>query len=121
GGRVAVWTGRVETQVQLTVTDTGQGSAGDFLPYVFERFRQETGTGLQVQTGLGLGLTLVRELVEMHGGTVQAESGGEGRGARFTVALPVPAVLMVATPSAPTGSVAPASIGIPVREPAGRS
>lgn len=94
GGRVTIWTGRVETHVHLTVTDTGQGIGAPFLSHVFERFRQEEGTPFHTQAGLGLGLTLVRELVELHGGTVTAESAGEGRGATFTVALPIPALLL---------------------------
>ena len=72
GGRVTVWTGRVETHVHLTVTDTGQGIGAPFLAHVFERFRQEAGQPSHTQAGLGLGLTLVRELVELHGGTVKA-------------------------------------------------
>jgi two-component system, chemotaxis family, CheB/CheR fusion protein len=94
GGRVTIWTGRVETQVHLTVTDTGQGIGAPFLSHVFERFRQEDGKPSHTQAGLGLGLTLVRELVELHGGTVKAESEGEGRGATFTVSLPIPALLL---------------------------
>jgi two-component system CheB/CheR fusion protein len=94
GGRVTIWTGRVETHVHLTVTDTGQGISAPFLSHVFERFRQGDGTASHTQTGLGLGLTLVRELVELHGGTVKAESAGEGLGATFTVSLPIPALLL---------------------------
>ena len=99
GGRVAIWSGRVETHVHLTVTDSGQGIGARFLPHVFERFRQEEGSSFHSQPGLGLGLTLVRELVELHGGTVEAESEGEGHGATFTVALPIPALLL--EPAAP--------------------
>jgi two-component system, chemotaxis family, CheB/CheR fusion protein len=94
GGRVSVWSGRVETQVQLIVTDTGRGISAEFLPHVFERFRQSGGAALRTHPGLGLGLTLVRELVELHGGTVKAASEGEGRGATFTIALPIPALLL---------------------------
>jgi CheY-like chemotaxis protein/anti-sigma regulatory factor (Ser/Thr protein kinase) len=94
GGRVTIWTGRVDTHVHLTVTDTGQGIGVPFLPHVFERFRQEEAPPFHTQPGLGLGLTLVRELVELHGGTVKAESEGEGRGATFTVSLPIPALLL---------------------------
>jgi len=114
GGRVTIWTGRVETHVHLTVTDTGQGIGAPFLAHVFERFRQEDGQPSHTQAGLGLGLTLVRELVELHGGTVKAESAGEGLGATFTVELPIPALLREPAPSvgrAPTAVVpdAPAS------------
>jgi two-component system, chemotaxis family, CheB/CheR fusion protein len=94
GGRVRIWIGRVGTRVQVTVSDTGQGIRADFLPHVFERFRQQEGSPVHRQPGLGLGLTLVRELVELHGGTVGAESMGEGQGATFTILLPVPALLL---------------------------
>ena len=77
------------------MTDTGQGIRADFLPHVFERFRQQEGSPVHRQAGLGLGLTLVRELVELHGGTVGAESAGEGKGATFTIVLPIPALLLL--------------------------
>jgi signal transduction histidine kinase len=75
--------------VQIQVRDTGKGIAPDFLPYVFDYFRQEDGTSTRMFGGLGLGLTLVRYLTELHGGTVRAESLGEGQGASFTVRLPL--------------------------------
>jgi PAS domain S-box-containing protein len=74
---------------QLTVTDTGKGIPPNFLPYVFERFRQESSSTTRQFGGLGLGLAIVRYLVELHGGTVQADSLGEGQGATFTVRLPL--------------------------------
>lgn len=74
---------------QLTVTDTGKGISPEFLPYVFEYFRQADATTTRQFGGLGLGLAIVRHLVELHGGTVQAESAGEDQGARFTVRLPL--------------------------------
>jgi PAS domain S-box-containing protein len=74
---------------QLTVTDTGKGIPPDFLPYVFERFRQESSSTTRQFGGLGLGLAIVRYLVELHGGTVQADSLGEGQGATFTLRLPL--------------------------------
>jgi two-component system CheB/CheR fusion protein len=92
GGKVEVWGGRVGTNVQVRVSDSGQGIAPSFLPFVFERFRQADASASRLQPGLGLGLAIVRQLVEMHGGTVTAESPGEGQGATFVVSLPVPAV-----------------------------
>ena len=94
GGRVEVWLGRAENFVQLRVRDTGQGISAEFLPSVFKRFRQEESSHSRNQNGLGLGLSIVRQLVELHGGEVSAASAGEGQGATFTVALPVPAILM---------------------------
>jgi two-component system CheB/CheR fusion protein len=94
GGAVRVAIGRVRNQVHVTVTDTGRGIPKEFLPHVFERFRQAESSTNRTQLGLGLGLTLVRELVELHGGTVGAASAGQDQGATFTVVLPVPAVLL---------------------------
>jgi len=74
---------------QITVTDTGKGIASDFLPYVFDYFRQADSATTRQFGGLGLGLAIVRHLVELHGGTIQAESKGEGMGATFTVRLPL--------------------------------
>lgn len=93
GGRVSVRAARVGTQVEITVADSGAGIAAEFLPHVFERFRQADATTTRAHGGLGLGLAIVRHLVEMHGGTVRAESDGPGRGATFTVTLPVRAVV----------------------------
>ncbi len=89
GGRVEVELAEIEHQVQIKVADTGKGIVTDFLPYVFEHFRQEDGATTRKFGGLGLGLAIVRQLVELHGGTVFAESGGEGQGATFTVRLPL--------------------------------
>ena len=75
--------------VQITVSDTGKGISAEFLPYVFDRFRQADGSITRADSGLGLGLAIVRHLVELHGGTVRAESPGEGFGAIFTVMLPL--------------------------------
>jgi two-component system CheB/CheR fusion protein len=99
GGSVKVAIGRVKNQVQVTVTDTGRGIPAEFLPHVFERFRQAESSTNRTQLGLGLGLTLVRELVEMHGGTVGAASAGKDQGATFTIILPVPAILLPAPES----------------------
>jgi PAS domain S-box-containing protein len=89
GGRIDVLLERRDPMCAITVRDTGDGIAPEFLPLVFERFRQEdTGTSRRYG-GLGLGLTIVRHLVEMHGGTVSARSPGPGQGASFTVQLPL--------------------------------
>jgi PAS domain S-box-containing protein len=89
GGRVEVVMERESSHCTLTVKDTGIGIAPDFLPLVFERFRQEDAGTTRRYGGLGLGLTIVRHLVEMHAGTVSAASEGNGRGASFTVRLPL--------------------------------
>ncbi len=79
----------VESNARLTVSDTGDGISPEFLPYVFDRFRQAEGSISRKQGGLGLGLAVVRHLVELHGGTISAESEGVGKGAVFTVDLPL--------------------------------
>lgn len=89
GGRVEVRLGRVESQIEFSVHDTGEGIEPEFLPYVFDRFRQADGSKTRRHGGLGLGLAIVRSVVEMHGGTVSALSEGRGRGATFSVRLPL--------------------------------
>ncbi len=89
GGRVEIELRTTETSALVVVTDTGQGIRQDFLRHVFERFRQADSTASRKHGGLGLGLAIVRHLTEAHGGTVSAESPGEGLGATFTVHLPV--------------------------------
>lgn len=89
GGRVEVRLEQVGSLAQITVTDTGQGISADFLPFIFERFRQADASKTRSQSGLGLGLAIVRHLVELHGGTVYAASEGEGKGTTFTVQLPL--------------------------------
>jgi PAS domain S-box-containing protein len=89
GGSIEVRLEKIDARVEVVVSDTGQGIEADFLPYVFDRFRQADGSITRAHGGLGLGLAIVRYLVEMHGGTVQAESPGEGQGATFTVKLPL--------------------------------
>lgn len=89
GGRVFVKVTRVRGAVELTVSDTGQGISKEFLPYVFDRFRQADSTTTRQHGGLGLGLAIARHLVEIHGGTIRADSAGEGRGATFTIRLPL--------------------------------
>lgn len=88
GGIVIVELERVGHQLVLTVSDTGAGIAPEFMPYVFDRFSQGDGSSTRKQGGLGLGLAIVRHLVEMHGGTVHAESEGIGKGSVFVVSLP---------------------------------
>ncbi|MCC3408533.1 MAG: PAS domain-containing protein [Microcoleus sp. PH2017_10_PVI_O_A] len=89
GGRVEVRLSQIAREVQIQVSDTGKGIVPDFLPYVFEHFRQEDGATTRKFGGLGLGLAIVRQLIELHGGRVFAESPGEGQGATFTVRLPL--------------------------------
>ncbi|HET9530612.1 MAG TPA: PAS domain S-box protein [Blastocatellia bacterium] len=125
GGRVQVRLERVNSHVEIIVSDTGQGIKQEFLPYVFDRFRQADSTLSRMHGGLGLGLAIVRHLVELHGGTVEVISGGEGQGATFTVKLPLiiihdrgrykPAAAESADPSTPPGpriDYAPALDGI---------
>ena len=92
GGEVHVSLERAQSRAIIRVNDTGDGIARDFVPLVFERFRQADNTTTRRQAGLGLGLAIVRHLVEMHRGTVTADSDGPGQGATFTVTLPVLAV-----------------------------
>src|SRR3989449_9030619 len=89
GGRIEVRLERAESWAQITVKDTGRGIAPNFLPHVFERFRQADASTTRAQGGLGLGLAIVRHLVEMHGGCVYADSPGEGQGATFALRLPL--------------------------------
>jgi len=89
GGVVSITLGCVESTVRLTVADTGEGISPEFLPYVFDRFRQAEGSISRKQGGLGLGLAVVRHLVELHGGNISAASGGLGKGSTFTVDLPL--------------------------------
>jgi len=92
GGRVRVTSRRVGPYVELRFRDTGRGVSPEFLPYMFDRFRQADGSSTRAQGGLGLGLAIVKHLVELHGGTIEAQSDGEGRGAEFTIRLPTPEV-----------------------------
>jgi signal transduction histidine kinase len=102
GGLVEVRLERVDHQAQIVVKDTGKGIHPDFLPYLFESFRQEDVSITRQHGGLGLGLAIVRHLVEAHGGTIAADSPGEGQGATFTVRLPLAKV----TPKTPPTGVA---------------
>src|SRR5262245_46415232 len=104
GGHVEVRLERVDPHIRITVKDTGKGISPDFLPYVFERFHQSDTSSGRRHGGLGLGLALAKYLVELHGGTIEAASTGEGQGATFEVTLPVRAV------STPIGE----TVGAPV-------
>ena len=90
GGSISIHVHGQERSVLIEVRDTGQGIATDFLPYVFDRFRQADSASTRTQGGLGLGLAIVRHLVESHGGTVNVESAGLGQGTTFTLSLPQP-------------------------------
>ena len=89
GGRVMVRVARVERAIQVTIADTGAGISPESLPFVFDRFTQGDSSPTRVHPGLGIGLAIVRHLVELHGGTVVAESAGSGCGAAFHVQLPL--------------------------------
>jgi PAS domain S-box-containing protein len=115
GGRVNVSGRRVGTHIELSVSDNGQGIPQEFLPHVFERFRQADASSTRRHGGLGLGLALVRHLVEAHGGTARAESAGEGKGASFTLTLPV-----LAVSAEGRASVRPLSKTQPARDALGR-
>ncbi len=88
GGTVTVMTARTANEVHITVTDTGEGIPPDILPYVFDRFRQADSTPARAHSGLGLGLAIVRHIVELHGGRVNVASDGANQGATFRIALP---------------------------------
>jgi CheY-like chemotaxis protein len=89
GGRVQVTLARVNSHVEIAVSDSGVGIAPELLPHVFERFQQGDSTSTRQHGGLGIGLALVRHLTELHGGSVEARSGGAGQGATFVVKLPI--------------------------------
>ncbi|MEH2287977.1 response regulator [Nostoc sp.] len=88
-GQITIALSQAENHAQIQITDTGKGISGDFLPYVFEHFRQEDSATTRKFGGLGLGLAIVRQIVEMHGGTVTVDSPGIGLGATFTVKIPL--------------------------------
>jgi signal transduction histidine kinase/CheY-like chemotaxis protein len=88
GGKIQVKVQRINSHVEIVVSDSGVGISKEFLPYVFDRFRQADGSTTRIHGGLGLGLSIVRQLVDLHGGSVGVESKGEGKGATFTITLP---------------------------------
>jgi CheY-like chemotaxis protein len=98
GGQVVVRLEQIETSAQITVSDTGKGITAEFLPYVFDYFRQADSATTRKFGGLGLGLAIVRHLVELHGGTVAVESPGEDQGASFIVRLPLAPEQLTAPP-----------------------
>jgi PAS domain S-box-containing protein len=119
GGRIHVRLSSNDSRIHFVVSDTGQGIGPDFLPRVFDSLSQERGSSTRDHGGLGLGLSIVKQLVQMHGGTVRAESGGEGKGATFTVSLPAreftanvgqPAMLHIRDENKPPASDATCSI-----------
>ena len=89
GGTVAVRLAMIDGRLQIVVADTGIGIHAEFLPHLFERFRQGDDAGTRSRGGLGLGLAISRQLIELHGGSIAAESEGEGKGSRFIVTLPI--------------------------------
>lgn len=111
GGHVEVCLARRNDEVEISVTDSGQGIKPEFLPLVFDRFRQEDGSISRRHGGLGLGLAIVRHLVELHAGTVDAQSAGEGKGAKFIVRLPVrEANLLPRVTETPAGGIVTAAM-----------
>ncbi|HXC59690.1 MAG TPA: ATP-binding protein, partial [Steroidobacteraceae bacterium] len=123
GGRVQVSLQRAGSQLELAVTDSGEGISPEFLPFVFDRFRQADASTTRQHGGLGLGLSIVRQIAELHGGVVRVTSAGIGQGATFFVILPINAVrqksespqppgLVVLPPSSETPAAAPDIRGI---------
>jgi PAS domain S-box-containing protein len=104
GGRVEIRLRRADRVAVLTVTDSGRGIAAELLPHVFDRFRQGESGPARSHGGLGLGLSIARQLVELHGGTIEAASPGEGGGATFTVRLPLVGAAAAPGPAAPAGA-----------------
>ena len=92
-GKIQVKVQRIDSHVEIVVSDSGVGISKEFLPYVFDRFRQADASTTRIHGGLGLGLSIVRQLVDLHGGSVSVESEGEGKGATFTITLPFVGVI----------------------------
>jgi signal transduction histidine kinase len=116
GGHVEVCLARRNGEVEISIADSGQGIKPEFLPLVFDRFRQEDGSISRRHGGLGLGLAIVRHLVELHAGSVDAQSAGEGKGARFIVRLPVrEANLLPRVTEAPANGIVSAAMLMGVR------
>jgi CheY-like chemotaxis protein len=98
GGKVQVVLERVNSHLEITVADTGQGISPDFLPYVFDRFRQADGGTTRKHGGLGLGLAIAKQLIELHGGGIRVKSAGEGKGTSFIINLPLTVIHEPAEP-----------------------
>src|ERR1043166_5518969 len=103
-GVIEITLSQSDSQALISVADTGQGIKADVLPFIFERFRQDDSSMTRKHGGLGLGLAIAKHIVEMHGGSIQAESDGEGCGARFIVTLPIAPVQDVEGPTSSDGS-----------------
>lgn len=112
GGQVQITLAKVNSQVHVQVSDTGIGIPSQLLPHVFERFRQEDGSTTRRHGGLGLGLSIVRSLVELHGGTVDAASEGENDGSTFTIRLPLALAVPSAAPAVPPVDLVAQSFGM---------
>jgi signal transduction histidine kinase len=116
GGQVEVCLARRNGEVEISISDSGQGIKPEFLPLVFDRFRQEDGSISRRHGGLGLGLAIVRHLVELHAGSVDAQSAGEGKGAKFLVRLPArEANLLPRVTEAPSNGIVSAAMLMGVR------
>ncbi len=111
-GKIEVTFQETGESIDVSVADSGEGIAPEFLPYVFDRFRQADGTSTRTHMGLGLGLAIVRHVVELHGGSARAASAGKGHGATFTVTLPI-AIDAEGTPRGPVASRMPGTYGPP--------
>jgi PAS domain S-box-containing protein len=109
GGRVSLTLGVLNNRAELKVSDTGAGISPEFLPRIFDRFSQAEGSSARVHGGLGLGLSIVRHLVELHGGVIEAESPGPGAGATFTIRIPLRAVSVSTSSAVP--DQAPTAVG----------
>jgi CheY-like chemotaxis protein/anti-sigma regulatory factor (Ser/Thr protein kinase) len=105
-GEVKIRLEQTDDKIRIIVSDSGQGIAPEFLPFVFDRFRQEDSSSTRTHNGLGLGLAIVRHLAELHGGSVEAISDGIDRGATFTITLPCSATNASTAPSAETAAAA---------------
>jgi len=114
GGRVRTTVRKSGGSLEIEVADTGAGIAPEFLPYVFDRFRQADSTTTRVHGGLGLGLSIARQLVEMHGGTIRAASEGRGKGATFTIVLPAASAASLAGQPASADAALPSLDGVRV-------